>query len=192
MTPATSPENIIGRPDEPAPLRAPEARHHLMVLGAGESEVICAAGGLIYDWSQRGWDVTVHLPAPCENRSFRILGAKATPLTVPDCLCSDPRRPNAIIVSSLLCRQNWPVRHYFMEATLRNYAATAILGNDWPDGLGNEAGEVKHQLSPAARAFKRQAMIAAELVAAPLESVETFRGSVQRFRSHTSGDVTPA
>lgn len=79
-----------------------------------------------------------------------------------------------------------------MEATLHNYAATAILGNDWPDKLGNEAAEVKHRLSPAARAFKRQPMIAAELVAAPLESVETFRGSVQRFRSHTSGDVTPA
>lgn len=180
MTQSTTQAENAQPPDTPTS-RGRDTRHCLVVLGMDESEVVCAAGGLIYDWSLGGWDVTVHLAASRDGRSLRILGAKAEPLTSAERLCIDPLQPDAVIVSSLLYQQNHSVREYVAEALLCSYTATAMLGDDWPVGLGQNAGPVAHRLSPAARAFKFHAMLAAEVPPTRLGLMETFRGSVQRF-----------
>ncbi len=178
--------------DAPDPIRARATRHRLMVLGADESEVVSAAGGLIYDWSLAGWDIEVHLAASRDDRPLRILGAKTKPLTSPDSLRSDPLWPDAIIASSRLYHQNRSVRDYFTEASRRNYAATAVLGADWPTGLGHGVVQAEHRLSPAARAFKLQAMLAAQLDPAAQDSAEIFRGSTQRFPLDSLIGVAPS
>jgi hypothetical protein len=197
-TPVTSQEDTAESSDAPRPFppqatrQTPQAtRHLLVVLGAEESDVVCAAGGLIYDWSLGGWDVVVYLGVSRDDRPLRILGAKAAPLARLDSLRSDSSWPQAIIASSPLYHQDRAVREYFNEASLRNYAATAMLGDDWPSGLGQGIGRLKHRLSPAAHAFKLQAMLAAELMPAALEPIELFRGFAQRFTSNRFIGVAP-
>lgn len=166
--------------------RAHATLHRLVIFGEDESEVVCAAGGLIYDWSSGGWDIVVHLAATSDGRPLQILGARTRPLTSPDSLRSGSLWPDAIIASPLVYRQEISVRDYFTRALLRNHAATAMLGDNWPAGLGQDIGQVKHRLSPGARAFKLQAMLAAELAPASLDSVEILRGCPQQFTSHRS------
>ena len=136
-------------------------RRRLALLGADESHVVCAAGGLLYDWSLGGWDITVYLAEYCDDRPFRILGVKTELLDGANGFSTEPQWPDAIITSSTLYDQNDAVRGYLTEASRRNCAAVAILGDDWPVELGQGIGPVEHRLSAAARAFKVQAMIAA-------------------------------
>lgn len=164
-------------------LRGRTTKHRLVVLGADEPEVVRTAGGLIYDWSSAGGDVTVQLGISHDDRPLRILGVKTSSPIRRDSLRGDPLWPDAIITSQLLFRENLSVRAYFAEAAARGYAATAMSGNDWPSGLDQSVGHIRHRLSPAARAFKLQAMLAAGVVPEQLGSTELFRTDAALWRN---------
>ncbi len=151
-------------------------RPRLLVLGDNESEVVGAAGGLIFDWSSGGWDVVVCLAASGDERPLRILGVTSTSVTSFDTLREGAQWPDAIIVSPHVYRDNIAVRDYFTRALLRSQATAAMFGDEWPVGLGKNIGQVAYQLGPAARAFKRQAMLAAGLTPTVVAAVETLRG----------------
>lgn len=159
-------------------------RPRLLILGDNESEVVHAAGGLIYDRSSGGWDVEVQLTASGDGRPLQILGATSTSLADLDISREGSQWPDAIIVSPHVYRDNIAVRDYFTRALLRSQATTAMYGDDWPAGLGKDIGRVAYQLGPAARAFKRQAMLAAGLTPAPTASAEALRGCRREFASH--------
>lgn len=163
-------------------------RYRLVIVGDNESEVVRAVGGLSYDWSSGGWDVVVHLAVPSDDRPLQILGARIAPLASLSNVRNGVLWPDAIIASSLVYRENLSVRDYFTRALLRSRAAIAMWGDEWPTGLGNNIGPVAYQLSPAARAFKQQAMLAAEVALLPPDSVEMLRGSPDRF---TSANLPP-
>lgn len=165
-------------------LRGRMTKHCLVVLGADETDVVRTAGGLIYDWSSAGWDVTVQLGVSRDDRPLRIVGAKTSSPIRRDSLRGDPLWPDAIIASHRLFSENLSVRAYFTEAVARGYAATAMPGNEWPSALDQSVGHIRHRLSPAARAFKLQAMLAAGVVPEQVASTELFRGSPERFTSH--------
>jgi hypothetical protein len=50
-----------------------------------------------------------------------------------------------------------------------------VLGGDWLDGPDGTAGPVRHRLSLAARAFKAEALAAADIPAGARDDVEVFR-----------------
>ena len=166
-------------------------RPRLLILGDNESEVVAAAGGLIYDRSSGGWDVVVHLTASGDGRPLRILGAMSTSLADLGSFGDGSLWPDAVIVSPDVYRENIGVRDYFTRALLRSQATAAMYGDDWPVGLGKDIGRVAYQLGPAARAFKRQAMLAAGVTPTLLAAAETLRGcrdfAAYRFVAAASG-----
>lgn len=126
----------------------------------------------------------MHLAQPSDDRPLKILGARTVPLTSIDNFSRGALWPSVIIASPSVYRQNITVRDYFTRALLQGHAATAMLGDDWPTGLGTDIRHFRHEPSPAARAFKLQAMLAAKVDPAPADSVEMLRGSSRAFTSH--------
>jgi len=169
--------------------RGRATRWRLAVLGADEPDVVCAAGGLLYDRSMTGWDVTVYLAELTDDRPFRILGVRTELFDDASSLSHESHSPEAIMASARLYDENDAVRGQFRQESRSDCTEMAIWGGDWPTALGPGVRRVEHRLSAAARAFKMQAMIAAGLTPATVDPIEVFRGS-SAFGTH--GYVGPA
>ncbi|GBE64499.1 hypothetical protein MFM001_09610 [Mycobacterium sp. MFM001] len=177
MTPATRDDRtrLVGGPHTEESRATP---YRLAVLGANEPDVVWAAGGLLYDGSVRGWNITVYLAECRDDRPLRILGVNSELL---DGFSSEAQRPDAIIASSGLFGENNVVRAYFEDTSRPNRADVAVWGGERPLNPRRGAQQLEHRLSAAARAFKVQAMIAARLDPESVDPIEVFRGDEQSF-----------
>ncbi|HKS98613.1 MAG TPA: hypothetical protein VJT31_03705 [Rugosimonospora sp.] len=156
----------------------------MLVLASCPVEVVRFTGGWLFDRVMAGWEATVLLAHDSDARPLRILGARTAALAAP----VRGMRPQAVVVEAELYASDPRVRRIVKDA-LEDGAEVKLWGNGWPADL--DGGEsVQHRLSVAARAFKAQAMAAADV---PVESVpvtETFRtGEPPRVR--TAADLIP-
>lgn len=150
------------------------------------AEVVRRAGGWLFDQVMAGWDVTVVTADECDSRALRILGARwchmeealASPVAGP--------RLEAVALRTDLYVGDERVRRLVLRAAEANSAEIRLWGDAWPDDFDDHAGDVCHELSIAARAFKAQALhavgagaVAKDAVAAP--GHEMFRrGEIRR------------
>jgi hypothetical protein len=147
----------------------------MAAIAPGMAEVVRFAGGWLFDQVMAGWEVAVLTEEPGNSRPAQILGARSSDLEA--ALGSTVRFTclRAIAVRADLYHGDPRVRRLVQDALHDGRAEIRFWGDRWPAGLDATAGPVRHQLSVAARAFKAQALAAADVPAVAGEVAEVFR-----------------
>jgi hypothetical protein len=128
------------------------------------------AGGWMCDRAMAGWDVTVFLPEIVDTRPLQILGVRVELRKLP----AQAGTPAAATIA--VCRRVYDeagIRQHVDEAVQRGRPELML----WPcrprPDLPWDGGHAHHRLSPAARAFKAQALHALN-VSPDVQSTECF------------------
>ena len=92
-------------------------------------------------------------------------------------------RVGALAVSAELLRADQRVRDEVVHVLKRGLTEVTVWGSQWPAELGRQSDAVNHRVSSAARAFKSQALAAADVSVNEVRSSETlFRLGLGSFR----------
>jgi hypothetical protein len=164
----------------------PPVRHslrpRLTAIAPSTAEAVQCAGGWLFDQVMAGWDVTVVTADQADPRPLHILGVRArdldsvfaaTPVPGP-CL-------QAVAVRTDLYDADERVRRLVLTAAESGDTDIRLWGDLWPSDFEGDADSVSHRLSLAARAFKAQAIAAADLTGEPTADTEVFRrGEIRR------------
>jgi hypothetical protein len=154
----------------------------LLVLGIDTADVVSGVGGLVCDSVRAGLQVEVYLGTLGDEVALQILGVQASAL--PDRFDFDVDWPDAIVFATTLYKQNSVVRRLVGHAARRRHSDVAGWGGEW--STDPDSGiSIEHELSSAARAFKRHALNASG-IAAHVSPTEPFRSEQRRL-----GEVTP-
>jgi hypothetical protein len=165
-------------------------RYRLDVVAANAADAVRFAGGWMYDRVMAGWDVTVLLADSSDVRPLHVLGVATTDLESALALWEERPHPQTVAVAADLFASDERVRRGVLGALEQGFTEVTLWGDTWPAELDDSVGPVAHQLSAAARAFKRQALTAAADTCAVAGS-ETFRCGVMAKPS-VAADLIPA
>jgi hypothetical protein len=154
----------------PAGLDRSQDRYWLHVVATNVADVVTSIGGLIFDRTMAGWDVTVAVDGNVDDRAIRILGGKVATLAAgPDGACSAPG-PHVLAVATDVFVTNEPVRRLVLAARKGNATDVLLWGRCNPPNLNCGFVPVRHRLSAAAHVFKSHALAArGTFVAEPTE-----------------------
>ena len=160
-------------------------RYQLNVIASTTEDVLQSAGGWLCDRARAGWDVNVLVADGGDPRPLAILGATARDLD--DAFLSmvtSASRVGALAVSADLLAADARVREEILRALKRGLTEVIVWGRQWPAELGGQADPVQHRVSPAARAFKSHALVAADVSTDSVSPTETlFRVGTGSFRA---------
>jgi hypothetical protein len=162
-----------------------------VVIAPDLAAAVRCAGGWLFDRVMAGWDVSVLSSDDTNPRPLRILGARS--LDVDKASRVPPGRPwpQALAVDARLYAANERVQEMVREA-LRSGTTEVRL---WDETAGptpaRPGAPVQYRRSLAARAFKAQAMAAADLPFDALAMTELFHTG-QPGRPPRTPDRAPA
>ena len=157
------------------PIMTSPLRKRLAVIAPGLGEVVRYAGGWLFDLVTAGWEGTVLTADQADPRPLAILGGRGYDL---ESMLAEPpagRCLHAIAVEANLYRSDARVRRMVYRARGEDLTELMVLGDDWLDGRDGAADPVVHRLSIAARAFKAEALAAADIPGCADDDVEVFR-----------------
>jgi len=159
-------------------------RYQLNVVASTTEDAVQSAGGWLCDRARAGWDVNVLVADGGDPRPFAILGATAVDLDERFVsMMRSASRAGALAVSADLLATDARVREEFLRVLKRGLTEVVVWGKQWPAELGRQADAVPHRVSPAARAFKTQALAAADVSSASVTPTEIlFRVGTGSFR----------
>jgi hypothetical protein len=167
------------KPRSPAPRRdACAVKYRLDVVAASPVDVVCSAGGWLYDRVLAGWEVNVLLPRRCDARPLRILGMRVADPDTDIPPASSECAARGLAVSAEMFASDQRIRHEVLRALDRRMTEVTLWHDDWPLAVGHRTTTVVHVLSGAARAFKRQALTAAG-VSDTVGPTETLRSDMK-------------
>jgi hypothetical protein len=144
--------------------------------------VVQSAGGWLYDRAIVGWDVNVVLPVGANNRPLEILGVGTTELDSQFASLGEELRGHGLAVSAEMFASDARIRAQVLKALDRGFTEVMLWGEGWPANVDRKLSAVQHRLSFGARAFKVQALVAAEIQHSPVEFTETFLCDVHSRR----------
>jgi hypothetical protein len=153
-------------------------KYRLDVVASSPADVVCSAGGWLYDRVRAGWEVTVLLPQQCDIRPLQILGMQAVDLDSqipPACTGCTAR---GLAVSAEMFASDARIRQEVLNALDRWMTEVTLWHDGWPLAVGHRTTTVQHVLSGAARAFKRHALAAAG-IPDEVGSTETLRSDMK-------------
>ncbi|MDG4668531.1 hypothetical protein [Mycobacterium sp. 236(2023)] len=137
-------------------------RYRLDVVSPTVLDAVRFAGGWIYDRVMAGWDVTVLVGSDEDVRPLQILGADTLDLeSVLDSWDERPH-PQTVAVAADLFGRDDRVRRGVLGALDQGATEVTLWGASLPAELDKSVDSVEHRLSAAARAFKAQALAAAQ------------------------------
>jgi hypothetical protein len=159
-------------------------RYQLNVVASSTEDVVQSAGGWLCDRARAGWDVNVLVPDGGDPRPLMILGATARDLDEGFLLTvRSAARVGALAVSADLLVADTRIREEILRVLKRGLTEVVVWGKQWPAELGGQADPVQHRVSPAARAFKSHALVAADVSTDSVTPTETlFRVGTGSFR----------
>jgi hypothetical protein len=173
----------IGPTDRPTAGAGRILRYQLNVIASSTEDVVQSAGGWLCDRARAGWDVNVLVVDGGDPRPLAILGATAVDLDQGLLSMVRSSRVGALAVSADLVHSDGRVREEILRVLKRGLSEVFVWGQQWPTELGRQADPVQHWVSPAARAFKSHALVAAEVSMNSLAPTETlFRVGTGSFR----------
>jgi len=165
-------------------------RYRLDVVAPTVLDAVRFAGGWVYDRVMAGWDVTVLIGDDADVRPLEILGAEVRDLESVLASWEDRPHPQTIAVAADLFDRDSRVRKGVLTALEQGATEVTLWGERLPAELDNSVDSVQHQLSAAARAFKAQALAAAnDSAAAAVGDTETFRCGMM---ASVAADLIPA
>ncbi|OBK22184.1 hypothetical protein A5634_08460 [Mycobacterium asiaticum] len=150
-------------------------RHRLDVIAADTADAVQTAGGWLFDRVMAGWQVNVLLPPHCDHRPLRILGAHVGDLASDlEDLDLDGPLSQGLAVSAQALTADDRVRELVHAALGNRLTEVALWGDARPLGVDRRLTRTEYQLGAAARAFKAQALRAAEIPCSAVSLVETL------------------
>ena len=160
-------------------------RYQLNVIASTTEDVLQSAGGWLCDRARAGWDVNVLVAERGDPRPLAILGATARDLDESFVsMVRNASRVGALAVSADLLAADMRVREEILRVLKRGLTEVIVWGKQWPAELGRQADPVQHRVSPAARAFKSHALVAADVSTDSVSPTETlFRVGTGSFRA---------
>ena len=160
-------------------------RYQLNVVASTTEDVVQSAGGWLCDRARAGWDVNVLVADGGDPRPLAILGATAVDLDEGFVsMVRSASRVEALAVSADLLAADTRVREEILRVLKRGLTEVVVWGKQWPAELGRQADPVQHRVSPAARAFKSHALVAADVSTDSVTPTETlFRVGAGSFRA---------
>jgi hypothetical protein len=166
-------------------------RYRLDVVAASVVDVVRFAGGWLFDRAMAGWDVTVLLADPADDRPLQILGAQTMDLEHALASVDFRPRPQALAAAADLFGCDSQVRQGVLQALDHGVTEVTLWGQTWPAELDDSVGLVQHRLSSAAQIFKGQALAAAAVSVDSIDPTETFRSGLLAWPS-VAADLVPA
>jgi len=166
-------------------------RYRLDVVAASVVDVVRFAGGWLFDRAMAGWDVTVLLADPADDRPLQILGAQTMDLEHALASVDTRPRPQALAAAADLFGCDSQVRQGVLQALDHGVTEVTMWGQTWPAELDDSVGLVQHRLSSAAQIFKGQALAAAAVSVDSIDPTETFRSGLLAWPS-VAADLVPA
>jgi hypothetical protein len=159
-------------------------RYQLNVVASTTEDVVQSAGGWLCDRARAGWDVNVLVAGGGNPQPLAILGATARDLDESFVsMVRNASRVGALAVSADLLAADVRVREEILRVLTRGLTEVVGWGKQRPAELGRQADPVQHRVSPAARAFKSHALVAADVSTDSITSTETlFRVGAGSFR----------
>ena len=163
----------------------------MTAIAPSAAEAVQYADGWLFDQAMAGWDGTVVTADDGDPRPLDILGVRArsfdsvfaAPVLGP-CL-------QAIALRTDLYHDE-RVRRLVLAAAEAGRAEIRLWGDAWPEDFDGSGDPVAHRLSLAARAFKAQALAAADLPGAPGDESEVFRRGELRHPRLVAASLTDA
>lgn len=166
-------------------------RYRLDVVAASVVDVVRFAGGWLFDRAMAGWDVTVLLADPADDRPLQILGAQTMDLEHALASVDTRPRPQALAAAADLFECDSQVRQGVLQALDHGVTEVTLWGQTWPAELDDSVGLVQHRLSSAAQIFKGRALAAAGVPVDSIDPTETFRSGLLAWPS-IAADLVPA
>lgn len=163
------------------PAEDPHLRYHLDVIALDVAGLVQAAGGWLYHRVATGWDVTVLVPPHQNLRPLQILGVQTADLETELSAATGDVAGHGLAVVADAFAADPRIRQRVQSALRRSVTEVVLWGESWPVTLNHRLGVVRHVLTVAGRAFKRQALVAADVrVDAHVDSPELFRSDQKR------------
>ena len=163
-------------------------RYRLDVVAPTVLDAVAFAGGWIYDRVMAGWDVTVLIGNDDDARPLEILGAQVRDLESVLEAWEDRPHPQTVAVAADVFDSDPRVHQNVLNALEQGATEVTLWGERLPAELDSSVDSVEHHLSAAARAFKSQALAAANAEAA-VAHAETFRCGMS---VSVAADLVPA
>jgi hypothetical protein len=164
-------------------------RYRLAVVAPSVLDAVRFAGGWVYDRVMAGWDVTILVADDEDARPLEILGAEVRDLESVLASWEDRPHPQTVAVAADLFDRDARVRRGVLEALDQGATEVTLWGEGLPAELDESVDSVQHRLSSAARAFKAQALAAANASDAAVSHTETFRCGMM---ASVAADLIPA
>jgi hypothetical protein len=164
-------------------------RYRLDVVAPTVLDAVRFAGGWVYDRVMAGWDVTVLIGGDEDVRPLEILGAEVRNLESVLESWEDRPHPQTVAVAGDVFAVDARVRRHVLNALDQGATEVTLWGESLPAELDESVDSVQHRLSAAARAFKAQALAAANDREAAVGNTETFRCGMM---ASVAADLIPA
>ena len=157
----------------------------MAAIAPSAAEAVRSAGGWLFDQVLAGWDVTVITAEAGHPRPLDILGVRAS--TFDDVIAAPAFGPclQAIALPADLYRDDERVRRLVLAAAEAGRAEIRFWGGVWPADFDGSGDPVSHRLSLAARAFKAQALAAADLGEALTAETEALTAETEALTAET-------
>lgn len=147
-----------------------------MVVAPSMVDAVRACGGWLFDRVMAGWDVMALVAEPCDTRPLQILGVRTVEMEAAFTSPVPGPWPHAVAVDARLYSRDARVRRLVRKSLDQGLTEVRLWGDRLPVELDGEPCPVCHRLSVAARAFKAQALAAADVPAGSIGESEVFRG----------------
>jgi hypothetical protein len=164
-------------------------RYRLDVVAPTVLDAVRFAGGWVYDRVMAGWDVTILIAGDEDVRPLEILGAEVRDLESVLASWEDRPHPQTVAVAGELFAVDARVRAHVLNALDQGATEVTLWGDSLPAELNESVDSVQHRLSAAARAFKAQALAAANDPGGHVGHTETFRCGMM---ASVAADLIPA
>jgi hypothetical protein len=164
-------------------------RYRLDVVAPTVLDAVRFAGGWVYDRVMAGWDVTILISSDEDARPLEILGAEVRDLESVLASWQDRPHPQTVAVAGDLFAVDSRVREHVLNALDQGATEVTLWGDSLPAELDESVDWVQHRLSAAARAFKAQALAAANDPGGLVGHTETFRCGMM---ASVAADLIPA
>ncbi len=160
--------------------------YRIVVVASSVGPVVEGAGGFLCDRARAGWDVSVLLAGPSDARPLAILGVSGHRVPGPasdvGSMIRELPRGTTVVLGADLLGSDPDARDALARVARQTCGAVRVWGRPAHAEVGNGLAPVPHELSPAAMAFKAQALRAAGRpgVAEPVEALYQVRGESYR------------
>ncbi|MEB3033031.1 hypothetical protein [[Mycobacterium] nativiensis] len=158
-----------------APFPDPGLRYRLDVIALDVAGLVASAGGWLYHRVATGWDVTVAVPKQQNLRPLQILGVRTVDLEAELSAPAGAPAGQCLAVVAEATVTDARIRQRVQLALRRSLTEVVVWGESWP--LDRRLHTVRHVPTVAGRAFKRQALLAADT------QIDTRAGGPELFRS---------